>query len=240
MRYALLAWSACFALFVGAVPAETAHAKESKAEAKAEDKRLSSASLFPMALGSRWVYRVTDKQPGADEEIAASVSIVRGVFLLGEQVWYQYEEGEYSLWLRNDELGQYEATILLDEESNGPKLERHYLVFKSHPKAGQKWTYRPDEEVEEPTQVECLAVNEKVEVPAGSFLCVTYRITDGDFVSTLYFAPGWGLVKYSSNEIIDGEESTHTEELMKYFPAKQQILAPIERGPEKQVDSASP
>ncbi|MEQ8210077.1 MAG: hypothetical protein RH917_09615 [Lacipirellulaceae bacterium] len=235
MKNAVVCGFVSVALLIGAFPSDSAQAKESKSTPKAEDKRLSSASLFPMALGSRWVYRVTDKQPGAEEEISASVSIVRGVYLLGEQVWYQYEEGDYSLWLRNDKQGQHEATILLDEDANAPKLDRQFLVFKSNPKAGQKWTYRADEEAEEPTQVECLGTDKQVKVPAGNFRCVVYRITEGEYASTLYFAPGWGLVKYSSKEIIDGEESTHTEELMKYFPAKKQIKAPIKRGEAKKT-----
>ena len=240
MKYALLAWSICFAQFVGAVPAKTAQAKESKVEAKAEDKRLSSASLFPMALGSRWVYRLTEKEPGEEAMVSASTSVVRGVYLLGEDVWYQLEEQGYSLWLQNRAEGQYEAQIALDEESNGPKFERKYLTFKSNPKVGQKWTYRMDLESEEPQVVECLSVNQPVKVPAGIFRCVTFETRDGIGSSRLYFAPGWGLIKFeSSHESGDGK-SSHELELMKYFPAKQQVEAPIRRGPEKQLESASP
>lgn len=201
---------------------------------------MSSASLFPMALGSRWVYQVTDKQPGNEPETSESVATVRAVYLLGENVWYQLEEDDYSLWLQNAELGQYEAQIEFDEEAIAPRLKRKFLVLKANPKVGQKWTYRADLEFEEHSKVECLGVDHPVKVPAGEFRCVVYEIQDGDFTTTLYFAPGWGLVKFTTEELVGTEESIQTEELIKYFPAKQQIRTPLKRGPAKELKVASP
>lgn len=174
-------------------------------------------TLMPLAIGSRWVYRVTDPIAGT---VAQKVTTVTGerdldgakagihVYVVESEVsglksiTFVEMDGDLALRHREDTLmngSLVESKLVLPHSTRGPI---------TMPNANQRWhdaytedAYGPDGSLvksrpqEDDWVVE--AMSDRVSVPAGSYDAVRLKRTrvDNGKIRTTWWVPGIGKVK---------------------------------------------
>lgn len=174
-------------------------------------------TLMPLAIGSKWVYRVTDPIAGTVAQKTTIVSEQRDldgakagvhVYVVESEVsglksvTFVEPKGEIALRHREDTLQNgslVESRMVLPSSTRGPITLPH---------ANQRWhdaytedSYGPDGSFvksrpqEDDWEVE--AMSERVTVPAGSYDAVRLKRTrlDNGKIRTTWWVPGIGKVK---------------------------------------------
>lgn len=195
--------------------------------------------LIPLALGNEWHYTIT-AQPGSGKSDTkrTAKSRINGLFVIDGKRWYYNVDelsgdvGDYAFFLRYEDGFILESNLTSglipgepgagDEVLTTIRLEQSVRRFAKYPaKVGDVFEPIPDPP---PNQggvtVRVTSVDEEVVVPAGTFRCVVYEVSDGESSKpeyTWYNAPGTGIVKGIQPGAEDGTKDVR--ELEKFVPA---------------------
>ena len=166
-------------------------------------------TLMPLKEGNQWNYFSYSLSPGNLKSAAREFhwQIVEPVIIDGEQYYRSFftregAEAPVSV-IRNRTTGLFIA--FYDSTSQNFTAP---LLFKYPAREGEIYFFGKEIAVSSAT----------VEVPAGTFNCLAYRMQEGTFRITYYFAPGVGMVR-SKMEYPDpqsGEMVTEFSDLVTY------------------------
>jgi hypothetical protein len=171
---------------------------------------------FPIAPGSRWVYRETDTE-GARQRVVVTVlertRVVAGIRArvvhdvvtedgaLVENTfdWYA-QDTDGNVWYLGEDTKEFENGKMAGTEGSweaGVEGAQAGIIMPAHPEVGM--TYRQEYykgEAEDAAKV--LSIDERVEVPYGSFegavMTKDYTPLEPDLIEYKFYARGVGLV----------------------------------------------
>lgn len=149
--------------------------------------------LVPLSIGNVWEYELEDKSIRKDSIESREVIENQHVYFL---------ETDYDTWkelkaIYNTKQGYYETKYFNID------LNDAMYYFKYPVEVGDTWqnTYLFDRGWTD--EYEVISLNEKIEVPAGDFVCYLYKVQrEGDTkeINYYYFKPGIGLIAIKNVE----------------------------------------
>lgn len=182
--------------------------------AAAQDPPAAEASVYPLKIGTRWVYRVTANDEELDKKTSyQQTDTIVGVFDFRSGRFSckasASPEATYNLWLRNAELGVEDVGVAWDEGLERPIAPVRPSLFIKYP-AKLNETYismaSPEGVAEERATV--VSIDTEVKVPAGTYRCLEYRFEEIDSkkkLMTLFVSPGVGIVKEEAYDYENGK-----------------------------------
>jgi hypothetical protein len=191
--------------------------------------------FWPMSVGSRWVYAETDGE-GNEQRVEVTVldetkdilgiraTVVHDIVTLdGETIedtldWYA-QDSFGNLWYLGEDTKEYESGVVVSTEGSweaGVDSAQAGIILPADPRVGLM--YRQEYYAGQAEDAaEILAVDEHVEVPAGTYDgCLKtrdYTPLDPEIEEQKWYARGVGPV-----QVVQTKGGTSTEKLIEFTP----------------------
>ncbi len=164
--------------------------------------------LIPLAVGNEWVYEKTGDggSPVYTERVIGSILrngqswfLVRG----GEDPGQRDSDEDWEYWTGNTAEGNADVEYSIANETMQGVFSEPFVYFRYPVGAGE--TYQLDDDL---TEIQVVAVDARVTVPAGEFECILYQerladTPDDEYMGSWWVCPGVGVVR--SEWIHEGE-----------------------------------
>lgn len=166
--------------------------------------------IMPLVIGNTWeyeyqevwfgiyadslrinVYKDTVFKEVTYRRIVEYEGFLLAVYYYGVSIW----EEDYFYLYRNEDLGLICYGDVDEDDGEISFYSEPHLIALFPAEVGDLWKQYSNS----PYIYECVAINEQVTVPAGTFNCYVYegaRISDGELVFIYYYALNIGLIGY--------------------------------------------